>query len=174
MNKQATQQDILYPDATWSQYTSPEQAGYSSSQLMQARDYFNQIGSSSLLVVHNGAILAAWGDVTRRFMSHSARKSYMSALYGIHVNNGDIDLNQTLAELNIDDEPALTSTEKEARVFDLLTARSGVYHPASAETPSMIGNRPERGSHKPGTHWHYNNWDFNTLHTIFEQKTRAS
>ncbi len=174
MDQQAIQQDILYPGAAWSQYTSPEQAGYSSSQLMQARDYFNQMGSSSLLVVYNGAILAAWGDVTRRFMSHSARKSYMSALYGIHVNHGNINLSQTLAELNIDDEPALTTTEKEAHIFDLLTARSGVYHPAAAETPYMIENRPERGSHKFGTYWHYNNWDFNALHTIFEQKTQTS
>jgi CubicO group peptidase (beta-lactamase class C family) len=157
MNKQAIQQDVLYPGGTWFQYASPEEAGYSSPQLIQAHDYFNQMGSASLLVVHDGAILAAWGDVTRRFVSHSARKSYMSALYGIHVNNGNINLNQTLTELNIDDESALTTIEKEARVFDLLTARSGVYHPAAAETPYMIENRPERGSHKPGTYWHYNN-----------------
>jgi Beta-lactamase len=32
-------------------------------------------------------------------------------------------------------------------------------------------SKPPRGSHPPGTHWVYNNWDFNTLLTIFEQET---
>jgi len=35
----------------------------------------------------------------------------------------------------------------------------------------MIDARPERGSHRPGTFFYYNNWDFNTLGTIFEQTT---
>jgi CubicO group peptidase (beta-lactamase class C family) len=174
MEKKTIQEDLLYPERIWSQYAFPEEAGFSSSQMMQAQNYFNQMGSASLLVVHDGAILAAWGDVTRRFVSHSIRKSYMSALYGIHVDNENINLNETLAELNTDDEPALTPMEKEARVFDLITARSGVYHPAAAETPYMTENKPERCSHKPGAYWCYNNWDFNALHTIFELKTQTS
>lgn len=35
----------------------------------------------------------------------------------------------------------------------------------------MEAERPERGSHPPGTFYYYNNWDFNTLGTIFEQET---
>jgi CubicO group peptidase (beta-lactamase class C family) len=30
---------------------------------------------------------------------------------------------------------------------------------------------PERGSHRPGTFWHYNNWGFNALGTIFRNRT---
>ena len=37
----------------------------------------------------------------------------------------------------------------------------------------MKAERPERGSHAPGAHWWYNNWDFNTLGTIFEMETGA-
>jgi CubicO group peptidase (beta-lactamase class C family) len=35
----------------------------------------------------------------------------------------------------------------------------------------MKADRPQRGSHAPGTHWYYNNWDFNALGTIFDQET---
>ncbi len=36
----------------------------------------------------------------------------------------------------------------------------------------MKALKPERHSNKPGTFWYYNNWDFNTLGTIFEQQTK--
>src|SRR6266436_1013879 len=58
--------------------------------------------------------------------------------------------------------------EKRATIADLLKARSGVYHPAVAETEWMKARRPARGSHLPGAIWYYNNWDFNALGTIFE------
>jgi CubicO group peptidase (beta-lactamase class C family) len=73
--------------------------------------------------------------------------------------------------LGIDDSPEpLTKEEKQARVVDLLRARSGVYHPVDFETALMKKNRPERGSHAPGTFWYCNNWDFNALGTIFEKE----
>lgn len=37
------------------------------------------------------------------------------------------------------------------------------------KTEGMKARRPARGSHRPGTFWYYNNWDFNALGTIFEQ-----
>ena len=79
--------------------------------------------------------------------------------------------NLTLAELQIDDIQGLTSEEKQAKVIDLLTARSGVYHPSAYSTRSMEKTLPARGSHPPGTFWFYQNWDFNTLATIFKQET---
>jgi len=53
----------------------------------------------------------------------------------------------------------------------MLMARSGVYHTAAYEAQSMKDARPARGSHPPNTYWYYNNWDFNTLVTIFNQET---
>jgi CubicO group peptidase (beta-lactamase class C family) len=96
----------------------------------------------------------------------------LSALYGIHVLLGNINLDATLEILGIDDiSPSLTNEEKQATVRDLLKSRSGVYHEAAAETQEMKEMRPERGSHPPGTFFYYNNWDFNTLGTIFEQES---
>ena len=77
-----------------------------------------------------------------------------------------------MEELDIDDyEPSLTPTEKQTTVFDLIRARSGIYHTALGEGYFMIPMRPERHTHAPGTFWYYNNWDFNALGTIFEQET---
>jgi CubicO group peptidase (beta-lactamase class C family) len=94
----------------------------------------------------------------------------LNALIGIAVSQGKINLDDTLGKLGIDDnKPSLTAIEKQAKVRDLLEARSGVYHPTDYETKSMIEKKPNRGLHAPGTFWYYNNWDFNTLGYIYEQ-----
>jgi len=38
----------------------------------------------------------------------------------------------------------------------------------------MTDAKPPRGSQVPGSSWHYNNWDFNALGTIYEQATGQS
>jgi CubicO group peptidase (beta-lactamase class C family) len=160
-----------FPGAAWRQYAAPEEAGWSAEELAEAEAYAAAIGSAAVLVVDDGAVVAAWGDVARRFRLHSVRKSLLGALIGVHEEA--IGLERTLAELGVDDRRGLTAAEKTATVADLLTARSGVYHPAVYETAVWQAQRPERGSHPPGTFWYYNNWDFNVLLTIFEQETGA-
>ncbi len=158
------------PGKTWLQYKTPEQAGWSSQQLKELYDLHNM---SALMIIYNGKVVAAIGDVERRYKCHSVRKSFLSALYGIHTDNGDIELHKTLKELNIDDIIPLTEKEKDARIIDLLKARSGIFIPAGAETADQKKNRPKRESHKPNTFWFYNNWDFNVLGTIFEKETKT-
>jgi len=159
------------PQKTWEQYETPEEAGWSSEKLSEAKKLYDSLDAAAFMVVYDGKVLVSWGDVKRRYMCHSVRKSFLSTLYGTHVDDGSIDLNKTLAELNVDDKSPLTETEKQAVVKDLLKARSGVYHPAAYETQSMKEKRPERGSHAHNTFWYYNNWDFNVLCTILEQET---
>ncbi len=161
----------IYPGQTWLKYSQPEQAGFSSKKLAHAENFANQIGSAAVMVIYKGAVLADWGDIEKRYMCHSVRKSLLSALYGIYVEKGDVDLQKTMAQLSIDDKPPLTETEKKSRIIDLLKARSGVYHAAAYETASMKKRRPERGSHEPGTFYYYNNWDFNVLGYIFNKLT---
>jgi CubicO group peptidase (beta-lactamase class C family) len=89
------------------------------------------------------------------------------------VEAGKIDLNTTLVQLGIDDIGGLSDLEKKATIKDLLTARSGVYHPAS--NPGDAARlAPPRGSVQPGTRWLYNNWDFNVAGYILEQLTGKS
>lgn len=159
------------PDKVWKRYTSPEEAGWSSKSLKKIRDFAKKKHFSVVMIIYDGAVVDQWGDTERRIECHSIRKSFLGALYGIHVARGDIDINKTLKELNIDDEPPLTETERTARVIDLLKSKSGVYHSAAYETDEMKKQRPKREAHAPGEYFWYNNWDFNALGTIFEQET---
>lgn len=159
------------PGKTWLAYVRPEDAGFSSAKLVAARTYWETIDSAAFFVVYRGAVVVDWGETTRRFRCHSVRKSFMSAMYGMAIDRGVIDPMHTLEQCGIDDDPPLTIEEKQARIVDLLSARSGVYRAAAYE--SSLNPKPPRGSHPPGTHWVYNNWDFNTLLTIFEQATGA-
>ena len=159
------------PAGGWERWAAPEEAGFSSERLELARALYDSLDGAAFMVVYDGRVLVTWGDIYRRFMCHSVRKSLMSALYGTFVEEGTIDLDRTMAELGIDDISPLTETEKEARIRDLLKARSGVYHPAAYETAGMKAARPARGSHTRDTFWYYNNWDFNVLCTILEQHT---
>lgn len=151
---------------------SPENAGLSAEKLDAIVGFCEQSGSAALLILYDGKVVLSWGEVEKKYPSHSIRKALLNSLYGIHVDRGDIELDMTLEELGIDDiPPVLSNEEKQATVFDLLRSRSGVYHPAAAEAQAMIDSRPERGSHSPGSFFYYNNWDFNVLGTIFEQET---
>jgi CubicO group peptidase (beta-lactamase class C family) len=159
----------VYPGAGWAWADSPESMGWSSAKLAVAQAYAERIGSAAVMIVDDGVVIAAWGNLTHKYQCHSMRKSLISALYGIYVADGKIDLTATLKELGIDDLTPLTDVEKTATVADLLSARSGVYIEAAGEAPAMKAMRPARGSHEPGTFWYYNNWDFNALGTIFDQ-----
>ena len=111
----------------WQQYAAPEEAGFSSAKLEQARNYAVEIGSAAVMAVYRGRVLAAWGNVEFPYKCHSVRKSFLSGLYGIYVSNKKIDMDKTLADLGIDDQPPLTDVEKSARISDMIKARSGVY-----------------------------------------------
>lgn len=164
-----------YPAQTWNKVKSPEALGWSSEKLKLARQYSESIGSAAVMIVVHGEILDEWGETTRTIDVRSLMKPFMNALYGIAVQEGKINIQSTLAELKIDDNPpALTLAEKQARIADLLKARSGVYHLSDADTSAMREQMPERGSHPPGTFWYYHNWDFCALGGIYEQTTQSS
>ncbi|HZD05420.1 MAG TPA: serine hydrolase, partial [Longimicrobiales bacterium] len=156
------------PGEHWMRYADVEEAGFDAAGLDAARATWEALPSSAFMVVVDGAVVAAWGDMGRRFMCHSVRKSFMSALYGIYWDRGDIELNKTMADEGIDDYPdPLLETERQARILDLLKTRSGVFHPAAYA--GRTDTRP-RGSEGPGRYFAYNNWDFNTLATILMQE----
>lgn len=160
------------PGKQWQSYANPEEAGFSMEKLNQAKQFHDSVGFAAALVIHKGSIVASWGENTRRFMLASMRKSLLSALIGKAIDEGKLDLNSTLRDLNINDITPLTTEEKSAKVEDLLTTRSGVYLPSAFEFKGWKDLKPARGSHAPGTFWYYNNWDFNALCTIYEQATK--
>jgi CubicO group peptidase (beta-lactamase class C family) len=165
----AQQASKRVPSEQWMRYADASEAGFDTAKLDAARAEWEALPSSAFLIVSDGAIVDAWGDVGRRFMCHSVRKSFLSGLYGIYWDRGEIELNKTLADLGLDDEPdPLLESEKQARILDLLKARSGVFHPAAYA--GRTDSRP-RGSEGPGRYFAYNNWDFNTLAAILTRET---
>ena len=172
--RSAPAQAPTYPGQSWARVPSIEHGGWSEDKLKAARAYAGTINTEAVMIIAGGRVLDEWGETARRFNVHSIRKSFLSALYGIHVREGRVQLSKTLAELGIDDRDPLTPVEKSATVADLLKARSGVYHPALYETPGMAMARPARGSYRPGVFWYYNNWDFNALGTVLEQAIKTS
>lgn len=164
----AIQTTDAYPGAQWER--APDH-GWSADLLAQAEAHCRRAGSTAVMIVQHGRVVAAWGDPAQKSPIASIRKSLMSALYGIAVAERKIRLTMTLAELGIDDRQPLTPAEKRATVMDLLTTRSGVYHPVDSQPVDLAGPLPARGSHPPGTHFYYNNWDFNVLGTIYQQQT---
>lgn len=161
-----------YPENQWSKIASPELAGWSTAKLELARQYSITIHSGAVVIVENGIIVAEWGNITTRYRLDSVRKSLMSAMYGVLVDQKTLNLASTLKELHISDIGGLSPKEESATIHDLLSARSGVFHPAAYETDEMAEKRPPRNSHDPGSFWYYNNWDFNTLLTIYNQETK--
>ncbi len=150
----------------------PISENWSSEKLSAALMYAHEIGSSAVVILHDGTLVAEWGATNVRMYSHSVRKSLLNALYGIAVEKGVIDLNTTIGDLGLDDRPPkLSEQEKQATLWDLLKSRSGIYHEAAAESEYMKQRRPSRGVFRPGEHWYYNNWDFNVLGTVFELET---
>ena len=150
----------------------PESVGFQKDKLEKVAEYAKEnTGTTGLVVVVNGKIIYTYGDIKQVSYTASCRKSVLSMLYGKYVANGTIKLDETIGQLGIDDVQGLLPQEKEATVYDLITARSGVYHPASNPGGIPEDRKYERGVTKHGTRFVYNNWDFNVAGTVFTLKT---
>lgn len=171
----AVAQAAIVPGAEWARVADPAQAGYCQAGLDAATAKAKTLATTSATVVVGGRVLWDYGD--QAFVSYlaSVRKSILAMMFGKYVANGRIALGKSMKDLNISDVQGLLPREQTATVLDLLTARSGVYHPAANAASSAggdtVGTPPARGAVAPGTHFLYNNWDFNALGTIFEQQT---
>jgi CubicO group peptidase (beta-lactamase class C family) len=153
------------PGERWEVVAEPSELGWSVEGLAAAKREAQTVGSSAVMVIHDGRLIAAWGNTTGRWYVASMRKSLLSLLYGELVASGAVNLDATLKDLNVDDVTPLSDVEKQARVKDLLTSTSGVYLPSAASDVTL----PVRGSTSPGTQFVYNNWGFNAAATIFNQ-----
>jgi CubicO group peptidase (beta-lactamase class C family) len=160
----------VYPGATWDSISNPEALGWSREGLEQVRAKLATMPSTGFMAVVGGRVLTSYGDLQALSYLASVRKSVLSMLYGNYVANGTVRLDKTLAEMGFDDVGGLTDAEKQATIRDLLSARSGIFHPAS-NAGDDLASAPARGSQRPGTYMLYSNWDFNAVGAIFEQET---
>jgi len=154
------------PDADWE---FARMDGFTPAGFEAAEAKLVTMPTTALMVVAGGRVVYRYGDIAQVSYLASARKSILSMLYGKYVASGKINLDATIGELGIDEDDGLLPLEKSARIRDLLIASSGVYHKAGS--PGDDPKTPPRGSQQPGTHFHYNNWDFNVLGAVFEKLT---
>ena len=171
MDTASLSREEVFPGSDWAVVDDPAATGWSAGRLAEAQDCAKSIGSAALMAAHGGRVVLEWGETARRYNCHSIRKSLLSALIGIAVEDGRIDLGATLEALEIDDRLGLSATERSATVLDLLQARSGIHHAAGYESAWMRSIKPDRFSYAPGMHWCYSNWDFNALGTIYRRVT---
>ncbi|MEM6926306.1 MAG: serine hydrolase [Myxococcota bacterium] len=127
-------------------------------------DAFEASSFDSVVIMDGQTVVFRAGDSTAPSNVASVRKSMVSVLYGMARDRGLVDLDATLADLDIDDATnPLTETERSATLRQVLQARSGVYLPALGQDwPNA-----DRGADAPGETFWYKNWDFNVLSTIF-------
>ncbi len=160
----------VYPEEVWERITDPAAAGFSAAGLKQVRSFLESLDTTGVMVVVGGRVLFEYGDLEQLSYIASCRKSILAMLYGNYVKEGVIDLDMTLEEMGMDDVQGLLEHERQATVLDLITARSGIYHPAS-NPGDNTDQAPKRGSQQPGEYFLYNNWDFNAAGAVFEQET---
>ncbi|MES2070122.1 MAG: serine hydrolase [Pseudomonadota bacterium] len=163
----------VFPAASWEAAPASSLDTACRKQLNQARELLQAGPATALLAVQDGRILFSYGPVDRVSIVESVRKSILAMLYGRYVADGSVDLDKTLAEIGIDDVGGLLPLERQARLRDVLAARSGVYHPA-ANSGDDTRAAPPRGSQAPGSYFLYNNWDFNAAGGAFEMLTRRN
>jgi CubicO group peptidase (beta-lactamase class C family) len=158
-----------FPGAQWERHPEARSGG-AAEGLRALRRGLESSDTTALVAVVGGRILFEYGDTAHLSYLASARKSVLAMLYGKYVQDGTIRLGDDLARLGIDDVGGLSAQERSATVEDLLTARSGIYHPA-ANSGDDSAFAPARGSVAPGNVHLYNNWDFNAAGAVFERAT---
>ncbi len=151
--------------------TSLEGTGFTQERLDSLTNFLkNNLETTGMIILKNGKILYEYGDIKEISYIASCRKSVLSILYGKYVENGTIDLDQTIGDIGIDEDKGLLDIEKMATVENIITARSGVfYKPVNKGYDEK--NILKRGSVKPGEYFVYNNWDFNVAGYILEKKS---
>ncbi|MBC6445446.1 MAG: serine hydrolase [Alphaproteobacteria bacterium GM202ARS2] len=154
-----------------------ERLGWDPKGLDAAFTFAARLSSDTLMIITDDKTVGVFGDVGKQYEIHSAVKAFLSGLISQHIGSGtnQIPLEATLEQLGIDDFPnPLTPLQRQATAHHLLKSASGINHAAAAEARIMKAEKDRRlgdGDNEPGTIWAYNNWDYNALLTILEERT---
>ena len=161
----------VYPSGDWKR-VEPSVHGFDARKLDQARRFMiDSMYTTGCIIIVGGESIFQFGDLTRLSYIASVRKSVLAMLMGKYVEDGTINLDETVGELIADhvipdDVQKLMPVEKQATIRHLITCRSGVFHDASNDGDDE--RKPRRGTKQPGEFFLYNNWDFNAAGAIFE------
>jgi CubicO group peptidase (beta-lactamase class C family) len=157
-----------FPGADWDR-VAPADAGYSAAKLEALRHWLKAGNTTGMQVVVGGRSLLEHGDVKLVSKVASVRKSILAMLFAKHV--AKVDFSRTVVDLGLDDTQPFLPLERRATLYDLITARSGIYLRSHKEEDPGDILMPRRGAYPPGAHFVYHNWDFNAVGTAFEKIT---
>jgi len=128
--------------------------------------------TDGLMVVSRGKVIFEYGDLALVSKVASVRKSVLDLMFAVEVQKGlklaDF-MDQTVVQLGLEDETPFVEIETHATLQHLMMSRSGIYLPTGNGDQEKI--LPARGSYYPGTHYFYNNWDFDAAGIAFEKLT---
>ena len=74
-----------FPGEQWEIVAKPEKLGYDSAKLAEAKEFAGTINTAAVVIVVDGKVLYQWGDVDKKFNTHSMRKSFLSAMFTFHA-----------------------------------------------------------------------------------------
>jgi hypothetical protein len=162
----------VVPGATW-EHVTPESVGFSSARLEVLSAWLKTHPTTAMMAVYKGKIVFEYGDTSRVTKIASVRKSVLDMLFAAEGKNIKEDIsNATVVQLGLQDKVPFVHPEELANFEQLISSRSGIYIPNG--NTGQDATTPKRGSEYPGTHFFYNNWDFDALGTAFEKLTHRT
>ena len=61
------------------EYINPENAGYSSAKLEEAKQFAVTSGFDAVMALHDGKVIFSWGKINENYWLHSIRKPMLSS-----------------------------------------------------------------------------------------------
>jgi len=104
-------ENFVYPGEKWERIVDLQSVGFSKEGLVTVRAHIDSLPSTGIVVVVGGKILFENGNIANKSYIASVRKSILSMLFGNYVEDGTIDVNKTLADLEITDHGGLSDQE---------------------------------------------------------------
>lgn len=163
---------FVLPGTDWA-HTTPESEGFSPARLEALRAFLKTHQTDAMMVVSRGHVIFEYGDLSLVSKVASVRKSVLDLLFAVEMQKGlklDTYMDQTVVQLGLEDKTPFNDLEKHATLQQIMMSRSGIYLPSGNGDQEKI--LPRRGSAYPGTHWFYNNWDFDAAGIAFEKLTQ--
>ncbi len=163
-----------FPSKDWQQVDHPTFVGWNEAGLMELQQYvIDSTMITGIMIIHDGKVIFNYGNIKENSYIASCRKSVLAMLYGKYVMDGTIDLDKTMADLQLVKPEQLLDIESNATIRDIISSRSGIFLPAS-NRGDFLHLAPERGSVAPGSFWLYSNYDFNLAGRLFEMETKRN
>jgi CubicO group peptidase (beta-lactamase class C family) len=140
--------------------TTPEAAGWDTTDLSEAIQFAYEKGSYNLMIIHKGKIVAEeyWRSMTdtSQHALASISKSFMSFVIGVMQENGKLSIDDKVSDYLGEGWSASPDTEADITIRHLLTMSSGL-----SKDLTYVG--------RPGETWRYSDAAYKILYGVIEK-----